>query len=1451
MDSIAVTKANMTVSRQETLSPFGLLSQLFTAELARRSEQTIGSYRPMQLAYLEEPESEAQSSAPEIHFDLDINLLLDRLRKDGKRDEKEKNEKQGQAAAERILERVILREKEIRTVYRDTRRVVIENGGQRITAELPVKNTAQPRTEARSADRGFPAREIEKRQAGEGRSTQIAKVPRRSAGLAQPITSVDTVRFGSSGASARHTVTLASQAMSVPAAGGWTPQHRELHPGYPTKEKKEPGSGLSAGSILLPDVMRRRREEVLEQRAVSDLAADDRLSYGEPLEEALTWAMDEAERTTETERVIREVRRAVEATLRRNGTQETARRTTALSRAFGDVQENAVKPEFVPQQSARKESGPSPEPAAAAAPERLPAAAAPTKEAGTPRTGPEIQADTGEPAAAFQLSLSSDKTVEGPKQPTEILPDQELHSPDQTEMVYRETAETAEQESGKRSALRTPPHSEPARTREDAAALPEGMENPARSAASHAARKAISLPDGRPEPDGKELPARYRSEQAAHNPQERELRDKAVRPAESGGETVTAAASESEGAEKPVPSETPGIAAETNLLSALPRNEGALPGIEPQLVYRDEAESAAAPQTKPDAAQLKMRTVERPVSEKADVRRDEASADAAVSAPGIIEKVSTAQREGEGESLPAMPAEDGPAVRKQTELFFREETASGAQQQASHSPVTPLPRSGKSGSPDGSAPRGADASHTAPDADQQRIADSAASVHSGVPKPVSATSAEDGAAAQNPAELVFREETDSDTPRRRTEATTAPTQAQSGVHTVAVAPDLHGDGFPHAAPVSDMLIGSNPAMPGNHGETKPADAMPAEDAVILPTSTELIFRDDAGADTQRGTEEPAAQIQPRTEERIGTEGSYTRRNDPSYDTATAGSEIITGSPAGEHPGETKLPSALPTANRGVSTAKPQLVFLEEAGADTPRRPAEPAAQSQPGNESRTGFSESDARDEDHSQTAQTPDTKTAAPAAASEPAGETKAVSALPAVNESIPPEHGELVFRTEAESKTPSRTEQNDVQARTGMEAHTRSDAPDARLQPGIGRPFTAQDPDTKTTQKHLLSETGPETGLPFAIPGETEPNSLPASDLRFLEQEGTDKAPAARSTEAMADASKQSPEGPETEREPGTVREPGKENAPAASIPHSTAGIENETAATPSGTELLSALPASAAQDTEAFAQLVYHSPEDASATEGAAQSTGTRARESAGAVFPAQDRRRNADAARGQSPAAGSGSPTQKNRTIGLSARDIRVSAVNGARTLMNNDLGIAADEKRPGPDAGTAPEIIYRDRLAEALPLPSSANASEPSELVFAAQTGTEDRSAEGTAGPAVPVQRIDSAEQLPAWAKDLLEQSGVKDTTSFSSAFSGNNGKSSGSRQFTWTAPGALDPSHHTTISGPADLAFRERPEKEEQSERTQISESEIQRTADKVYKIIEERLRRELRRSGR
>ena len=82
---------------------------------------------------------------------------------------------------------------------------------------------------------------------------------------------------------------------------------------------------------------------------------------------------------------------------------------------------------------------------------------------------------------------------------------------------------------------------------------------------------------------------------------------------------------------------------------------------------------------------------------------------------------------------------------------------------------------------------------------------------------------------------------------------------------------------------------------------------------------------------------------------------------------------------------------------------------------------------------------------------------------------------------------------------------------------------------------------------------------------------------------------------------------------------------------------------------------------------------------------------------------------------------------------------------------------------------------------------------------------------------------------------------------------GQSWASSGAKQITWTAPNLQQSSvQGVRMSDPMDLTFKERAAQEEESYYKQtISEAEIERTADRVYSMIEERLRRELRRSGR
>ena len=130
--------------------------------------------------------------------------------------------------------------------------------------------------------------------------------------------------------------------------------------------------------------------------------------------------------------------------------------------------------------------------------------------------------------------------------------------------------------------------------------------------------------------------------------------------------------------------------------------------------------------------------------------------------------------------------------------------------------------------------------------------------------------------------------------------------------------------------------------------------------------------------------------------------------------------------------------------------------------------------------------------------------------------------------------------------------------------------------------------------------------------------------------------------------------------------------------------------------------------------------------------------------------------------------------------------------------------------------------------------TTGNSVAPLSLTFpvrdtesvAAQTARE-----GTSGNGVP--------PLPEWAQKLLEKPEAPGT-----AIS----RTPEVRQIEWTAPNAITP----TLSRPTSITWleREAPQQREPPPPS-MSEAEIRRTADKIYRIIEERLQRELRRSGK
>ncbi len=184
-----------------------------------------------------------------------------------------------------------------------------------------------------------------------------------------------------------------------------------------------------------------------------------------------------------------------------------------------------------------------------------------------------------------------------------------------------------------------------------------------------------------------------------------------------------------------------------------------------------------------------------------------------------------------------------------------------------------------------------------------------------------------------------------------------------------------------------------------------------------------------------------------------------------------------------------------------------------------------------------------------------------------------------------------------------------------------------------------------------------------------------------------------------------------------------------------------------------------------------------------------------------------------------------------------RDVRVTAQN-VRSLLHTP--------EPGARPTGRAEEAAPGELAFPVPGPE---ATAPAELVYAAlPQGGEPAPEETALRPVEKAAREDPAESLPPWARELLEQNGGGDAVQKTILPSGTTASP---RQITWTAPGAMPGQPARTASGPAEISFKEPRQAEENEYRTPISDAELQRTADKVYRLIEERLRRELRRSGR
>ena len=402
--------------------------------------------------------------------------------------------------------------------------------------------------------------------------------------------------------------------------------------------------------------------------------------------------------------------------------------------------------------------------------------------------------------------------------------------------------------------------------------------------------------------------------------------------------------------------------------------------------------------------------------------------------------------------------------------------------------------------------------------------------------------------------------------------------------------------------------------------------------------------------------------------------------------------------------------------------------------------------------------------------------------------------AAIPAREEPQTAASAELIYREEAEETAQAAPQQQ----------KPRAAAP------------TAQQIPERAEERRAASEPK-EPHAAAAIPAREEPQTAASAELIYREEAGAPQQPAPQTGET-GEAITTPQQSPAHEGERRAAIEPIEPHA-AAAIPRGEAP-EQETGASEAEPAAELALPAEAETPTEAPAQLVFR------------EETGeTPPRGPERPAIPPPARTVRSDAAARQTVThAADGKSGQTPHTVPQTLRDIRIAAPHDAESIQS-----------PG-------------RIAEAIPAPEPAPTAEQPELYFAATAQTEARAAED-APAARPTQKPAREEktELPDWAKELLEQSGVTDAVNQVAVFSGAANSAQSPRQITWSAPAAANPLMRKSgdSSGPADLMFKERGEAEETPYKPQISDAELQRTADKVYRLIEERLRRELRRSGR
>ena len=1465
MESIAVTKPDMRIERQESLSPFGFLNRVFAEELIRRNSQDIGYYRPMRLAYLEE-EAEEPKTSPEIHFDLDVDLIVNRLLKAEKgRDEKKREEKK--TPAQRILERVILREKEIRIAYPETRRLVIESAGRRVIAEVPVGEREKAAIPARTGG-ASPEGGAQARQDGEGRSTGKAVLLRPSASLAR-FAPVSAAASAAGQAVRERKMPLASQAMSVPSAGGWVPTEREVHPGYPGSSEKAKAPAVSGGSILLPDVMRRRREEALARQERADAP-----TAGSLAEEGLSWLTEGAEETPETERVFRELRKAVTDTIRRNRAQAGSPRETPERAAAPEPPEGYAAPALRqeetktgPVRQAQAPAGMKNAPPEREHPEMPPAGrnAAPEErdrplapqndreeetlspgaatsrraevpgvpaasmeapgetERAVPASVPSVaEGETSAPAALVYLEEDSPEPAlpqeerglrkqhereAAPFRPpagtpvregTSALPARETSSP----TVDGETVSSAAAGKGPASAGEETarPSPLPAEEKMTAASAPEGRDS-LRQEAERAYLPTVPAAEG----EKREAPAElvYREEEtaapeaAAQRPRE----DKQAFVAPAGAVPIKAEVSQpavlSKEGQTPAPfvpegRDEPRQGTErAPLPTALPA-EGEKREAPAALEYREEKETAA-----PEAA------AQRPREEK---RAFDAPA-------GVVQKAETPQpavyhEEGQAPaaSLPANPTELREAAEQESLP-----TALPAEEGKREAPAALVYREEEASAPGAAAQK--------PREEKQASDTSAgvAQVKTEAPRPAVSSKEK-----QTPASFVPEGR---DSPRQGTEHTPLPTVLPAEAATGEARPPREQTPLPteRVSPEADAVKQALPV------------SVPNEAAIEAVSPPALVYREDTEA-------EPAAPAGPEREAKAPVHPEETRRE-----------RAETGSSRSPAAGKTEqAPAAAETVRRvrensdaGKPAALPQeaqrtgvqteLIYLERATAEAPGA-QESLREREPGTAGRDIRPSGMVLPRETGAAVLGTTGEKAGLEAAGMPEGEQTGAelpTALPAEGAGAASQPAELRYLASPEQA-----------AEAPLSPPRQSER-----EPGTdGRPA----PDLEPAGAKALPGPAPsyqERGeAAIAIPA--GPDAQEAAGAALVYREGAEEGPAGIPPRpAAGDTSGAAARMSVTQRQaPSPRRAVERAEGRAAAPDEKTAEAGRQSAAAPL------ALPTGKAAQPSEQAEIVYR--EEAPAAQGGegpailaeqraetplypTGGEGFRPAETMTAVFPAPQAEGIVlrpvglqHRTEGEPPTGGA---------MGRAARDIRVTSEG------RSPARLAADRARkPGsvqPRAGSLRFPQESERPAKSAPGPE-AELPEPTDLVFAPPAQSGETWPEEA--PARPAQKAEGnkAGSLPNWAKELLDKAGVTDTAQQDAAFSGS-GAAAG-RQISWTAP-----KQSTPAAQPVEMSFKEKNGQEETAAEPRFSDAEIRRTADKVYRIIEERLRRELRRSGR